>query len=80
MKEFVEKSKTIKENDIKLFGNEEGHKDREGGSDAAGDEKPAGQAGSGAAETQRQVDEAVKAVATEITQKTGVEIPVDTKK
>lgn len=50
------------------------------GSDAAGDEKPAGETGSGAAETQRQVDEAVKAIATEITEKTGVEVPVDTKK
>ena len=79
VKEFVEKSKTIKENDIKLFGNEEGHKDGEGGSDAAGDEKPAGETGSGAEETQRQVDEVVKAVATEITEKTGIEVVTDEK-
>lgn len=79
VKEFVEKSKTIKENDIKLFGNEEGHKDGEGGSDAAGDEKPAGKTGSGAEETQRQVDEVGKAVATEITRMTGREVVTDEK-
>ncbi len=85
VKQFLEISKIIKENDIKLYGKDERLKEGEGGNHAASDEEPAKETGGGngeekPTETQQQVDEAVKKVATEITEQTGVEVVTDEKK
>ena len=79
VKQFLEVSKTIKENDIKLYGNETERRnsEQEGGNHAASNEESAEEArGAAGAETepQQQVDEAVKSIATEITKGTGLEV------
>ena len=84
VKQFLEVSKTIKENDIKLYGNETERRnsEQEGGNHAASNEKLAKEARGAAgteAESQQQVDEAVKSIATEITKGTGVEVVTDDK-
>ena len=45
---FLEISKAIKENNIKLYGNETGHSETERGNDVAGNEKPSNEAGGAA--------------------------------
>ena len=79
VKQFLGVSKTIKENDIKLYGNETERRnsEQEGGNHAASNEESAKEARGAAgteAESQQQVDEAVKSIATEITKGTGVEV------
>ena len=48
IRQFLEASKVIKENDIKLYGNEERHQDGAGGNHAAGHEEPSEETGGGA--------------------------------
>ena len=79
--EFINESKTIKDNGIKLYGKEE-RAEGEGADNAPGNEKLAGETGEGTGEkteSQQQVDEAVKSIATEITRGTGVEVVTDDK-
>lgn len=61
VKQFLEISKIIKENDIKLYGKDERLKEGEGGNHAASDEEPAKETGGGngeekPAETRQQVE------------------------
>ena len=84
VKQFLETSKTIKNNDIKLYGNESRHSEQEGGNHAASNEEPAKEAGgtvgtegSEPTESQERVNEALKHIATEITKQTGIEVVTD---
>ena len=86
VKQFLEASKTIKNNDIKLYGNESRHSEQEGGNHAASNEEPAKEAGgtvgtegSEPTESQERVNEALKHIATEITKQTGIEVVTDEK-
>ena len=88
--EFLKGSKAIKENNIKLYGNETGRiTEKEGGNDVAGNEKlaeeaggAAGTEGNGNAETEPEikVKKALKRIATEITKQTGIEVVTDEQK
>lgn len=89
VEEFLNASKTIKNNNIKLYGNETGHSETERGNDAAGNEEPsneaggaAGTEGNGNAETEPEikVKKALKRIATEITKQTGIEVVTDEQK
>ena len=89
VEEFLNASKAIKNNNIKLYGNETGHSETERGNDAAGNEEPsneaggaAGTEGNGNAETEPEikVKKALKRIATEITKQTGIEVVTDEQK
>ena len=62
IRQFLEVSKVIKENDIKLYGNEERHQDGEDGNHAAGHEEPSEETGGGNGEEERKPGERVEIV------------------
>jgi len=86
VEEFLNASKAIKNNNIKLYGKES---ETERSNDAAGNEEPsneaggaAGTEGNGNAETEPEikVKKALKRIATEITKQTGIEVVTDEQK
>ena len=85
VEEFLNASKAIKNNNIKLYGKES---ETERSNDASGNEEPAKEAGgaagtegNGNAETEPEikVKKALKRIATEITNQTGIEVVTDEK-
>ncbi len=72
VKQFLEVSKVIKENEIKLYGNKEGHQNGEGGNHAASHEEPAKEAG-GAVGEERQVNDATHKIVDDAGYKAAVE-------
>lgn len=85
VEEFLNASKAIKNNNIKLYGKES---ETERSNDASGNEEPAKEAGgaagtegNGNAETEPEikVKKALKRIATEITKQTGIEVVTDEK-
>lgn len=83
--EFLNASKAIKNNNIKLYGKDS---EAESGNDAASNEEPAKEAGgavgtegneSAATEPEIKVKKALKRIATEITKQTGIEVVTDDK-
>ena len=84
IKQFVLKSKTINDNNIKLYGEEGRHSEKKGSDVPASDGQHQEKAGGGVSEEKRteerqRVDTAVKKLATEITRKTGVAVHTDEK-
>ena len=87
VKAFLESSNIIKNNDIKLYGNEESrNREQEAGNHDESHEEPAKEAGGAAnpegkesseSESQQRVDESLKSIATEITKQTGIEVVTD---
>lgn len=83
--EFLNASKAIKNNNIKLYGKDS---ETESGNDAASNEEPAKEAGGAvgtegneptATEPEIKVKKALKRIATEITKQTGIEVVTDDK-
>ena len=83
--EFLNASKAIKNNNIKLYGKDS---ETEGGNDAASNEEPAKETGGAvgaegnepaATEPEIKIKKALKRIATEITKQTGIEVVTDDK-
>ena len=80
IQDFIKYSNIIKENSLKTYGKER-NSEKEGGNNASGDEEHKGTSGGrdAVSESQQEVDEAVKTIATEITKQTGIEVVTDEK-
>ena len=84
IKQFINKSETIKQNNIKLYGEERRNSEKEDGNVPTGNGQREEKAGGGTgeekpAESQQRVDNAVKKLATEITKQTGVTVHTNEK-